>query len=95
MKENKPAITVEIFGEEYRIKGIKEPDYVYKLASFVDKKMREVAANTQLTSTNKIAILAALNIADELYKTREKQTLNSHQIKEKLRTLIELIDMVK
>ncbi len=95
MKEKKPVVTVKIFGEDYRIKGVKSPDYIQNLARFLDRKMKEVAANTQLTSTNKIAILAALNISDELYKFKEKHKASGQQIREKVQTLMRLIETCK
>ncbi len=95
MKEKWPAVTVKIFGEEYRIKGVKDPDYIKMLAVFLDKKMQEVASNTQLSSTNKIAILAALNVADELHQSREKGKADRLAIKERVQNLIRLIEAHK
>jgi len=67
VKENK--IKVEIFGGNYLLKGEDDVEYMQKIASYVDKKMREIQESTGLISPLKIAILAALNIADELYKS--------------------------
>ena len=76
MQEKRPAITVKIFGEEYRIREVKDPEYIKQLAAFLDKKMQEAAANTQITSSNKLAVLAALNISDELHKSKEKHKIS-------------------
>ncbi len=95
MKEKWPAITVKIFGEDYRIRGIKDPEYIEKLAAFLDKKMKEIAANTQITSSNKIAILAALNISDELHKNRKQHKVVSQEIRERIGNLIRLIEAQK
>jgi len=67
------SVTVVIYGHEYTLKGEAEPDYVERVAEFVDRKMREVAGNPALVSTTKIAILAAINIADELFRERRKR----------------------
>jgi cell division protein ZapA len=62
---------VEIFGQEYKIKGVGNPQYIHKIAGYVDKKMREIAHSSGIMSQSRIAILAALNITDELYQVRE------------------------
>jgi cell division protein ZapA len=67
---DKGSISVEIFGHEYRIKGDADPDYMAQIAGFVDTKMKEVAQGASAGSLAKIGILAALNIADELFKER-------------------------
>ncbi|MEW5768686.1 MAG: cell division protein ZapA [bacterium] len=71
MLDNKKHRTeVEIFGQTYTIKGDEEPDYVRQLANYVDQEMRNITQKTNTTSTGKVAVLVALNIADELFKTR-------------------------
>ena len=64
---------VEIFGQEYKIKGVGNPQYIHKIAGYVDKKMREIAHSSGIMSQSRIAILAALNIADELYQERAER----------------------
>ncbi len=76
MPDDDGTITVEIFGHEYRIKGDADPEYMTQIARFVDTRMREVSKGTSVGSLAKIGILAALNIADELFKERgEKQRI--------------------
>jgi cell division protein ZapA len=67
------SVTVSIYGQEYTLKGEAEPDYVEKVAEFVDRKMREVGGSAAAVSTTKIAILAAVNIADELFRERRRR----------------------
>ncbi len=67
------SVTVTIYGHEYTLKGEAEPEYVEKVAEFVDRKMREIAEGSTLVSTTKVAILAAINIADELLRERRKR----------------------
>ncbi len=66
------SVTVTIFGKEYTLRGQAESDYVQQVAAFVDKRMNEVARNSTVASTARVAILAAVNIADELF--REQRT---------------------
>ena len=65
-------VDVEIFGQVYTVRGDKDPDYVRKVAEFVDRKMREISQVTETVSTSRIAILASLNIADELMTLLEE-----------------------
>jgi len=64
------TVTVDIYGEEYAVKTDDDPEYVRDVARFVDTRMKEIADTGKVVTTSKIAILAALNIADELLKTR-------------------------
>ena len=67
------SITVEIFGQTYNVRGNGDPDYLAELARFVDTRMREVAGQVATVDPMKIAILAALNIADEFSRYRKKR----------------------
>jgi len=64
------SVTVTIFGSEYTLKGDADPAYVREVARLVDERMREVAGNTGAPAMGKIAILAAVNIADELLREK-------------------------
>ncbi|MCD4702446.1 MAG: cell division protein ZapA [Candidatus Aegiribacteria sp.] len=63
---------VNIFGREYTIRGAGSPAYIAEIAHYVDMKMRQMTDNATMASTTKVAIFAALNIADELYQKRDK-----------------------
>ena len=83
---------VEIFGQEYKIKGVGNPQYIHKIAGYVDKKMREIAHSSGIMSRSRIAILAALNITGELYQVRgarEKAVQDLEQQAAKLGELLE------
>jgi len=67
------SVTVNIFGQEYTLKGGADSDYVQKVAQFVDERMNEVARSASVASTAKVAILAAVNIADELFREQQKR----------------------
>ena len=74
MASKKTAATeVEIFGSVYHVRGEKEPEYLHSLAEMVDRKMREIGQHVSTVNTSKIAILAALNLADELVQCRTEQ----------------------
>jgi cell division protein ZapA len=65
------AIAVEIYDQTYRLRG-NNPAYVEKLAATVDEKMRAVAAHGRTVDSLRVAVLAALNIADELARLTER-----------------------
>ena len=83
---------VEIFGQEYKIKGVGNPQYIHRIAGYVDKKMREIAHSSGIMSQSRIAILAALNIADELYQEREELEKRQEELEGKAARLGELLD---
>ncbi len=86
------AINVRIYGEEYSIRSKDDPAYVNRVAAYVDEKMNEVANSTQVISTSKIAILAALNIADEYMRLREETGLQEETVNRVVGELIKLLD---
>src|SRR5262245_7947719 len=79
---------VEIFGEVYHVRGGDENGYLQGLADLVDKKMREVAEHAK-GDTSRIAILAALNLAEELFQLQSRQEGERVEIREKVAALTE------
>jgi cell division protein ZapA len=65
------SIRVSIFGKDYNVKGSSDNDHIKALAAHVDTVMRDVADRTGALSSGRVAILAALNIADEMYRERQ------------------------
>jgi len=65
------SVTVDIYDQAYRLRG-QDPEYIHKLADMVDAKMRLVAAQGETVDSLRVAVLAALNIADELARAEEK-----------------------
>lgn len=72
MSGPKARVTVKIMGEEYNIKGDTTPEHIEALAGYVDRKMRQIAAADARISANKAAVLAALNIANELFRLQKE-----------------------
>jgi cell division protein ZapA len=65
------AVSVEIYDQVYHLRGI-DPRYIEQLAALVDGKMRAVAAHGSTVDSLRVAVLSALNIADELLTLRER-----------------------
>src|SRR5215470_8799832 len=64
---------IEIYDQTYNVNSGQSEEYLKTLANYVDGKMREVADATQIADSLKVAVLSALNIADEMFALRERQ----------------------
>jgi cell division protein ZapA len=80
---------VEIFGRTYHVRGGDDNGYLQGLADLVDRKMREVAEHVKTDDMARIAILAALNLADELFQIQSQQEGERVEIREKVAKLTE------
>ena len=70
---DKPKLVhVEIFGQTYAIRAGAEPGYVEQLAAYVDSEMREISRSGGAVDSVRIAVLAALNLADECFRLRKE-----------------------
>jgi cell division protein ZapA len=81
------ATEVEIFGAVYHVRGDKDPEYLQELAEMVNRRMREISQQVSTVDTSKIAILAALNLSDELFQCRQQQDGNRGEVRERIVTL--------
>ena len=94
MEGKNDSTTVEIFGQTYNVRGEGDPDYLAELAQFVDSRMREVAASVATVDAAKIAILAALNIADEFSRYRKERESAAGVIIEKTEELTNRLNRI-
>jgi len=85
---------VEIFGAVYHVRGEQNPERLRELAAFVDRRMQEVAQQVATVDTAKIAILAALNIAEELFGVQKRQEGERAEIEERVTALAEELESV-
>lgn len=93
MDDHASLVRVSIFGQEYTVKAPANADYIKDIAKFVDGKMREVQDTlaTEQSST-RIAILAAMNISDELFTLQHEKESVTNAVDGRLSSLIDLID---
>jgi cell division protein ZapA len=85
-----PSTEVQIYGAAYSVRGGSENhEYLQGLADLVDRKMREIAQHLATADTGRLAILAALNLADELFRIQQQQEGERVEIEEKLAALHE------
>ena len=87
------SVRVEIFDQAYNLRG-SNPEYILKLAEYVDSKMRAVAAATNTIDTVRLAVLAALNIADEYHLLKKKQDGGATDYQKRAHLLAEALDQV-
>lgn len=94
MKDSQNAsVRVEIFDQAYNLRG-SDPDYILKLAEYVDSKMRAVAEATQTIDTMRLAVLAALNIADEYHLLKKKLDGGAADYQKRAHLLADALDEV-
>ncbi|NLP44891.1 MAG: cell division protein ZapA [Peptococcaceae bacterium] len=83
MTGEEQKVSVQIFGEEHVIRGKGSAEYIKSLAADVDKRMNEIALKFPRLAAHHVAILAALNLADELAKLKEEQNTLMDMLGEK------------
>ena len=72
MDDSKTKVRVNIYGEEYSIVAETDVEYVREIADYLDRQMREIAEKLSNKSPARVAVLTALNIADELFAERKR-----------------------
>ncbi len=88
------TLRVEIYGQTYSIRSDGDNSYIQDLAGYVDRKMREISSGTMTVDSLKVAILAALHIADELHQTRDGQRQVDGQLGTRSAECSEMLDRV-
>ena len=87
-----PTIRVEIYNQTYNIRSDGDSDYLTKLADFVDSRMREISSGTLTVDSLKVAILAALHIADELHRLKQTHEQADAQLATRSTECAEMLD---
>ena len=85
-------VKVQIFGQTYSIRGELEESYVQKLAMSVDEKMHAIAEASGIVDTQKLAVLAALAIADELHSMKSELTEEEQLLREQAERCLNLVE---
>jgi cell division protein ZapA len=94
MSDEGRVITVEIHGQRYPIRTALEPEYVARLAQYVDEKINVAAESTPTGDHVRLAVVTALNIADELFRAREVTRDRAGQLAERAGALERMLDRV-
>jgi cell division protein ZapA len=77
------SVRVVIYDQEYFMRGDLNEEYIQKLAKYVDGKMRSIADRTRTVDTVRVAMLAALNLADEYHQMKAKYEKASQSVDER------------
>ena len=85
-------VKVGIFGQTYTIKGDTDAEYIRELAEYVNNKMEEVRANISSGNPTQVAILVALNIADEYFQLKKLKNGMENAVEEKAKNIISMLD---
>lgn len=88
------SIRVEIYNQTYSIRSDGDNDYILRLAEYVDRKMREIASGTLTVDSLKVAILAALHIADEFHQLQNAQAQTDAQLALRSSECSEMLDRI-
>jgi len=87
-------VSVEIAGQRYPIRSSLDVAYVTELASYVDEKMKAAADAAPTSDMLGLALLVALNIADECFRARQQSSTASGELNERALRLERLVDDV-
>ena len=87
------VVTVEIHGQQYPIRSGLDPAYVAELAAYVDEKMRLASRESPAGDTLKLAVLAALNIADEYFRIVDDERRQNDQVAHRAAELERMVDL--
>lgn len=95
MEQDVPSrvVHVEIHGQQYPIRSSLDPAYVAELAAYVDQKMRTASRESTAGDTLKVAVLAALNIADECFRVRTEEQRRRDSITARAEELERMLDL--
>lgn len=86
------SIKVEIYDQFYNLRGDLDEAYVKELARYIDEKMRTVAEATRTVDSMRVAVLAALNIADELHTLRERHSELETDLRQRTERCLTLVE---
>jgi cell division protein ZapA len=88
------VVTVEIAGQQYPIRSSLDEHYVAKLSAYVERKMEVASDSAPASDTLGLAILVALNLADEVFRMRNDQTTVQGRLNERALELERMVDDV-
>ena len=89
----KRAVEVSMMGQKFMIRSDSNDEYVSRIAGYVDGKVNEVLQNTKSVASTQVALLTAMNIADEFFKFKENKNDTLKRVEKKIEDMIELVDL--
>lgn len=83
---------IDIYDQSYNVHADQNEEYLKELAAYVDAKMRQAAEATRTVDSLKVAVLAALNIADEMFTLRERQQQIEGPLRKRVEKCVALVE---
>jgi cell division protein ZapA len=85
-------VKIEIYDQVYNVNADGNEDYLHELAAYVDGKMRSIADATHMVDSLKVAVLAALNIADETFAMRKRQQETEGPLRKRVEKCVSMVE---
>jgi cell division protein ZapA len=86
------TVKIQIYDQSYNVNADGNEEYLNELAAYVDGKMRFIAESTKMVDSVKVAVLAALNIADEMFATRKRQEDLEGPLRERVQNCVTMVE---
>ena len=83
---------IEIYDQSYNVNADGNEEYLKELAAYVDGKMRSIAESTRMVDSLKVAVLAALNIADETFTLRQRQQEIDGPVRKRVEKCVAMVE---
>jgi cell division protein ZapA len=87
------SVEVSIMGQKFMVRSDSDDQYVVDVANFVNKKIADIISKTKSVPSLNVVLLAAMNIADEHFKYKNKKDQTFQQVEKKIAQMIEFIDL--
>lgn len=87
------SVEVSIMGQKFMVRSESDDQYVVDVANFVNKKIADIISKTKSVPSLNVVLLAAMNIADEFFKYKNKKDQTFQQVEKKIAQMIEFIDL--
>src|SRR5271170_79598 len=86
------TVKIEIYDQSYNVNAEDNEEYLQELAAYVDAKMRSIAESTHMVDSLKVAVLAALNIADESFTLRKRQQEIEGPLRKRVEKCVSMVE---
>jgi cell division protein ZapA len=86
------TVKIQIYDQSYNVNADGNEEYLHDLAAYVDGKMRSIAESTHMVDSLKVAVLAALNIADEMFQTRKRQQEIEGPLRQRVENCVSMVE---
>jgi cell division protein ZapA len=86
------TVKIQIYDQSYNVNADGNEEYLHELAAYLDGKMRSIAESTHMVDSLKVAVLAALNIADEMFQMRKRQQEIEGPLRQRVENCVSMVE---